>query len=653
MNHLTRAPLLLSALFLGTACASSQEPQKEEAPQGPTIEAMTMEGPVAGYTDGTIHTFKGIPYAAPVEGLDRWLPPRPPKKRTEIFNAREVGPACEQSVAAIPRWMLTEAGETVLYDMTHIEKFASQKKGPDCLRLNIWTPKLGSADGSTSPAAPEAVPAEEPVDAPQVNDDTVAANTDGTSNLDDSAAPVPNDEGVATPDETTPPRADSDAKEGAEEQVVSPSDEAIETPVPQEKPKGLPVIVHLHGGGLTSGSAIHPAQDGSLLAQQGVVVVTINYRLGAIGFLAGDGLFEGEVLEGNRGIKDTLRALEWVRDNIHNFGGDPDNVTLMGQSGGGTNVWTLLASPHAKGLVRRAVIMSGPTYTYPLADHLALTKDVLKEWDVKPGDTEALANVATEDAIATTTTTLAAGSDDEYGLMSRVILPSAGAHNTPFLPDPVLAAIEKGRLNGIDLLVGTCNDDAKVSILMVPLPNSMAIDIWNGFMKGLVADDDEGFEAMTQKYIEAMPEVSETRAKEQLQTDALYRMPTLRAAEAHATTTRETEAKTFVYQFNWKSPAFPEDVGAMHGLDLIFSWGQLEKFPKPLGFENKKIPATTQKLSQGMLEAFANFAKTGVPTSEHLPAWPEYSAEERKTMIFDVDTKVVSDPAPHLRKLWE
>ncbi len=562
--------ILVAALLVGGCAGAPVAPTEDATPRGTPVEAQTAEGPVRGLTDGAVFVFKGIPYAAPAAGVDRWRPPKPPAARADVFDASRFGPACEQTVASIPTWMLSEAGEVALYEMSDLQGFAAQEKSGDCLRLNIWTP----------------------------------------------VRPVP---------------------------------------VPVEGPPaaGLPVIVHLHGGGLTSGSAQHRAQDGRRLAQKGVLFVSINYRLGAIGFLAGDGLFEGDVMAGNRGFMDTVQALTWVRDNIAQFGGDPDNVTLMGQSGGGTNVWSTLASPAAEGLVRRAIIMSGPIYDYPIEEHRKLTTDVLEQWGAHPGDVASLGHISDDDAASTASTTTLVGSDG-YGSMSRTYLPSAGATGTAFLPDDTLTAIEKGRLDKIDILAGTCDDDAKVSIIMVPLPNFFAIDIWNGYIGGLIADTDEGYDAMTDKYIAARPAMGATRAKEQLQTDALYRIRTLRAAAEHSARTPEDgQGRTYVYQFSWKTPAFPDDLGAMHGMDLIFASGNIASFPRALGIHDGHIDVSTQRLSDQMLDAWVNFAKTGTPSSDALPAWPEYEPGQRQTMVFDVESKVVSDPDGDLRRLWE
>jgi para-nitrobenzyl esterase len=194
-----------------------------------------------------------------------------------------------------------------------------------------------------------------------------------------------------------------------------------------------------------------------------------------------------------------------------------------------------------------------------------------------------------------------------------------------------------------------------VSIIMVPIPDSFAIDIWNGYIGGLIGDSDEAFDAMTEKYIAAMPEVDETRAKEQLQTDALYRVRALKAADLHSDQTKDAaQGKTYAYQFNYKSPTYPEKIGAMHGMDLVFGWGHFKRFPTVMGIgEDGKVDPAQQKLADGMLEALANFARTGVPSSDKLPEWPEYETGARNTMVFDAESKVVSDPGGKLRKLWE
>jgi para-nitrobenzyl esterase len=561
------------------ACASTPEPIQNRKTEGPPVEVTTTEGVVRGVTEGPVHSFKGVPYGAPVEGLDRWLPPRPPPKRSAVFDASSYGPACEQTVAVIPNWMLNEAGEIGMNEMAGQHELAAEIQSPDCLRLNIWTP-------------------------------------------------------ASLPIEAEPPEAEAEA-------------------APAPEPKGLPVMIMLHGGGLANYSSSNVPQHGALLASKGAVVLGINYRLGPIGYLTGDGLFEGDLLKGNRGFMDVVRALEWVQGNIANFGGDPGNVTLMGQSGGGTAVWSVLASPRSEGLVHRAIIMSGPVNQVDVEDHKALTKAILKKWKVPLGDKDALAEVKTKDATSTVNTTTAMDGDG-FGELSRTILPNTGAYGTEFLPDDVFTAIQKGRLNQIDLLVGNCDNDGAAAINVVPLPDGMVADMWNGFIEGMIAEDKAGFEEMTKKYIEAMPEVSKTRAKEQLQTDALYRLRSLKAAALHSESTRDEQlGRTYAYQLNWQSPGARGRLGAIHGLDVVLGFGNIRKFPRAMGIKDGALDPSTQRLSDGIAEAWISFARTGVPSSKLLPDWPEYEPERRQTMVFDKESKVVSDPRGNLRKLWE
>ena len=588
---LLRALLLaLSAAVVG--CASTPKPLLRPPPKGPSVDVKTAEGTVRGITEDGVNTFLGVPYAAPVSGLNRWLPPQAPPQRSGVLDATVYGDACEQTIALIPTWLINRAAEVALYETADLAGFASEKQSGDCLRLNIWAPASERGAGPV-PAQPASAPANSPANSP--------------ASLPASAPATP----------------------------------------------GAPVMVMVHGGGLTSGSGRHPAMNGTLLAQKGVVVVNINYRLGSIGFLAGDGLFDDELMAGNRGFMDTVRALEWIRDNISNFGGDPNNVTLVGQSGGGTNAWSVMAAPSSKGLVHRAILMSGPINQVDIEDHKKLTKTMLEKWKVEPGDEAALADVSRENAISTETSNVLVGSkDNEYGAFSRMVLPSTGATGTAFLPDDVFTAIEKGRFDDIDIMVGSCDDDGKVAVVIVPLPTGMAIDIWNGFIKGLVADTDEGYEKMTEAYVEALSEEGATQAKVRLQTDALYRIRALRAAALHAQRT-DAKGKTYAYQFKWKTPAYPEQLGALHGFDLVFAFGNIRTFPEALGIEEGKVDPRTQLLADQMMDAWVNFAKTGVPSSVKLPEWPEYEPENHKTMVFDVETRVVADPDGELRKLWD
>ncbi len=651
-----RLTLVAGTLFL-SACASTQSPPINDTPEGPPVLVSTTEGMVRGVQDGDVLTFKGLPYAAPVAGLERWLPPKPPAKRSDVFDATKFGPACEQTVAEIPSFLLTEAGEITMNELTGLPTISAEEKSPDCLRLNIWTPGLPTEKESTD--APATATAE--VSAPATVDGTDAdagAPSAMASPEAETEAPSAEPANEAQADVTAVASEAADEDSASKGDLPTPlagsasaTDEEPPPPAQQEPAAGHPVIVMIHGGGLTSASARHPSQEGTLMAKKGVVVVGINYRLGSIGFLAGDGLFEGDAMKGNRGFMDAVRALEWIRDNIRNFGGDPNNVTLMGQSGGGTAVWSILASPRSEGLVHRAVIMSGPINQVGIEDHRRLAKVVLEDWGAPAGETDKLATIETADAISTASTTTLVGSD-QFGEFSRTYLPNTGAYGTDFMPDDVFEAIKKGRFDNIDLLVGSCADDAKASIMMLPLPDSWAIDLWNGYIGGLIADTPVGEAEMVERYKEAMPGEDEVTVKEQLQTDALYRVRALKAADLHSKRT-SGKGRTYAYQFDWEAPAADGAIGAMHGFDVVFAFGNLHKYPRALNEKDGKLAATTQRLSDQVSDAVVSFAKTGQPSSSTLAQWPEYDAQSRKTMVFDQESRVVADPGGATRRLWE
>lgn len=545
--------------------------------------------------------FKGIPYAAPVSGLDRWRPPQPRAVRDGVFDARAYGPACPQSVTVVPMWMLSDAGQIMVEEIGGMSTLASEAQSPDCLRLNIWTPSARAAPQvASADARPPGGPAPGTVD---------------------STRTTPADDAQPTPDTE---------------------------PAKQAQP-GLPVIVFLHGGGLSLGSSNNKSIEGTRLARKGAVVVTINYRIGPMGFLAADGLFDGDVLAGNRGVMDTVAALKWIQANIAAFGGDPGRVTLMGQSGGGTNVWGVLASPASKGLVRRAIVQSGPINHVPIADQTALARDVLKDWGVPVGDADALAAVPMDKATSTIMQTKLVGSDT-YGAMSRTYLPTTAAYGTAFLPDDVFTAVQKGRLDGVDILVGSNADDGRASIVAVPIPDPIAIDMWNGYIGGLIAPTKAGEAERLEQYKAAMPGADDLTVKLQLQTDALYRVPVLKAADLHSA---RPEGATFVYQFDWKSPAAGGKVGAMHGMDTVFAFGNLHAFPRALGTTDGAVDPALVRLSDAVGTAFVQFAATGKPTADGLPTWPAYDTGARQTMVFDTPSRVQADPGGALRALWD
>lgn len=406
----------------------------------------------------------------------------------------------------------------------------------------------------------------------------------------------------------------------------------------------LPVMVWIHGGGFTSGAA-NGFYDGSPFAERGAVCVTIQYRLGALGFLHGSGLFDGDVCADNRAFLDQIEALRWVQRNIAAFGGDAGNVTVFGESAGGFATYQLAASPLAKGLFRRAIGMGGMAGTCaPAPDYHALTRDVLGEVGVKAGDVEALAAL---DRAALEKVQKLIGKRvfkaeplDQYGQLSRTKAGFLGAATgTDFLPLAPLDAYPQGTPNDIDLMLGTCANDGGLFSLILPLLPEFSASLFSKNFLHFVPGRD--MEAARRFYAANMPGASRRRLLDQINNDAFYRMPTLAAAEAHA---RGHAGRTWHYQLDYASPI--DTLGAIHGIDVA------------LLFRNTDTGALlakdeeTDRLSKQMLAAFVSFAKGGKPSAPGLPEWKPFDAASRATMVFNRASRLESDLDAHLRKFW-
>ena len=522
---------------------------------------------IRGVLADGVYGFKGIPYAAPIEGLRRWLAPMSPTMLRGTFDATQFGPSAPQKVPSAPGWLMPKAGAAMMEMMEGMTDPSA-----DCLSLNVWTSAAPSAEG---------------------------------------------------PDRNARQNGPLDGK--------------------------LPVIFWIHGGGLASGGSSLASMDGGRLAKRGkVVVVSVNYRLGGIGFLAGDGLFDHDVCVGNRGFMDLVAALRWVQANIEQFGGDPDNVTVVGQSAGGTCVWALLSSPTSEGLFHRAVVMSGPIVMIDIADHHRFTRDVLKEMKVPVGDVEALARASNDVVVGAKMQTMLYRKGEPYGEMSRIRLPAAGAYHTEFMPDDVLVAMSNARVRNIDLLIGNCRHDGRVAVLPMPLPKSLAIRLGNTMFNGLVGNTKAERKALIAKYKSALPESDSYSVLERVQSDALYRMRSIQAAEIHSAT---GNGKTYMYQFEYETKGLNGAFGAFHGFDAAFMFNNLSTLGACLGDEGELAEA--QALANSITDAWATFAHTGKPESPGLPEWPEFDAEQRRTMMLNQRSEVVDDPDGHVRQIWE
>ncbi len=393
---------------------------------------------------------------------------------------------------------------------------------------------------------------------------------------------------------------------------------------------GLPVMVWIPGGMFefhaTGASAIY---DGSRFARDGVVCVTIGYRVGAEGFLyLGDGI-------ANLGLLDQIAALEWVRDNIAAFGGDPGKVTVFGESAGAMSVATLLAMPRAKGVFRRAVVQSGNT---PNVNSAATAERIGRRLAEKLGVAATRQAIAPErvlQAQAELREELLTRPDPAFwGEVALSYLPWAPTVDGETIPEPPIEAIRAGVAVDIDLLVGSNTEETRLFLLsdgsIDRFPNEALVAMAAAY--GLPA---EGLSA----YRAAYPGASAGELFSAIQTDWYWRIPALRMADAHAANAR---AATYMYEFAWRSPQMGGRLGAAHSMEIPFVFDTLGLGTEPMLGGNPPQP-----LADAMHRAWVAFAAAGDC------GWPRYDLARRRTMRFDTESRVVDNPLARELALWK
>ena len=389
----------------------------------------------------------------------------------------------------------------------------------------------------------------------------------------------------------------------------------------------LPVMVWIHGGAFRNGSSGVPWYFGDRFARDGVVCVTLNYRLGCEGFLYLD---DGPA---NRGLWDQLAALEWVQTNIGAFGGDPDNVTVFGVSAGAMSVVSLLSSARTAGLFGRAIAQSGAGHQV-LSPETArsVTQELARRLGVDP-TTEGFASVG-PDRLVAEQQRLSDDIDTEpdpqrWGEIGLDKLPFA-----PVLDDELLLARPMDRLaagagGDVDLLIGTNRDELRLYLV----PNGVIDVIDDGALTGLATR--LGLDRLgTDVYASTASTPGEIFAD--VYTDWYFRIPAIRAAEAH-------QGRSHMYEFAWRSPAFDGRLGSCHALEVGFVFDTVDE----PGGGPLVGPAPPRELATAMHAAWVAFACTGDP------GWDAYADDERSTMRFDQVSSVVSDPRSAQRAVWD
>ena len=387
---------------------------------------------------------------------------------------------------------------------------------------------------------------------------------------------------------------------------------------------GLPVMVWIQGGGYLFGTSGLPEYDGGRLARDGsVVVVTFNYRVGAEGFAQIDGA------PPNRGLLDQVAALEWVRDNIRNFGGDPDRVTVFGQSAGGGAVAALLAMPRAAGLFRRAVAQSVP-------GHLLLPRPGRRHRQRPARRARARPTVADLSGVAPNQ--LAAAADAVGAAMEPAVRRwGRPAHRgVPLLPrgrrrradrDPVVGP-DHGAGSEIELLVGHTRDEQRLFTAVTGLLGEVTEQQAAEALQ-ILAPGPDG----PRRYREAFPTAGPEELYELVNSDWLFRMPSLHLAEAQTA----GGGRAHVYELTWPAPGMGGIFGACHGLDVPLVFGNLDR-GQPAVLIGQPPPPEAEALSRRMRAAWTAFAADGDP------GWPAYDTDRRLVQLFDTEPTPPSWP---------
>ena len=479
------ATALTAAAICVAACGTPETRQTNDSPapletSAKAATVQTVSGPVAGYVDGGVFIFKGIPYAK----AERFMPATDPDPWTEVRHSRAYGPTCPQDKRA--GWWSDDQAFAMHWD----DGFPDE----DCLRVNVWTGGL---------------------------------------------------------------------KNGVKR----------------------PVMVWLHGGGFRAGSGQELiSYDGTNLARDhGVVVVSLNHRLNALGFLDLSAYGAKYAKSGNVGMTDIVKALEWVRDNIAAFGGDPDNVTIFGQSGGGGKVSTLMAMPSAKGLFSKAIVESGsitqlmdPKYTRRIG---AKTVEALH---LSPSRIDAIAEVPYDQLLAAYNASIAAVCEE--------------AKQDGAFPENILSAILFGQ---------------------VPVVDGEVIPAQPATAEALALSKD-------------IPVIIGTTYHEftRNQEDPIFQPLALQQA---ADRTAAGCAPVYFYQFTWESPVLDGAFGSTHCIEIPFVFDNVALHRTFTGGEADAI-----ELGHRVSRLWTNFAKTGKPAADGMPEWEPYP----RKMILNIESSI-------------
>lgn len=497
----------------------------------PVVE--TTNGKLRGVWTSNVATFKGVRYAAPTGGANRFMPPQPVKKWAGVKDALTFSEVAPQ----VPGGRTSGYGDLIVFDRQ------PSGIGEDCLSINIWTPSL-----------------------------------------------------------------DRNAKK--------------------------PVMMVIHGGGYYGGSGNSFGMDGDAMVRfADCVVIAVNHRLGAMGFAHLEA-FGGEkfATSGTVGMQDLVAALEWIKQNVAGFGGDPDRVLVYGQSGGGAKTSMLLAMPSAKGLFHRAGVMSGSALTAQTEESAVQTADAfLKELGVKKGELSKLRDLPMSTLVAAQAGMEAAmrargEAPRTFGpVVDGVVLPSQ-----PWTPDAPAVSSD------IPMIVSTALDERTYRMGNFDLDEAGLLE----FIRKRAGDRAEEALAL---YRAESPDETPFILQARVDTDLTFRRSAFTMAERKAA---QGGAPLWTYLWEWPAVAYDGRYGAVHGIDVGLSLHSVRG-----GLTGAS--AESVLMADRIAGSWAAFAATGDPNSDYTPEWPQYTSNRKATMIFDTEMRVEDNPRADIRVFWE
>jgi para-nitrobenzyl esterase len=387
--------------------------------------------------------------------------------------------------------------------------------------------------------------------------------------------------------------------------------------------KPRPVFFYIHGGGFTNGSG-GVTFDGDPLARLGdAVVVTVNHRLGPFGYMdlgkaTGSAKFASA---GVAGMLDLVAALDWVHNNITRFGGDQSNVTIFGQSGGGSKVSTLMVMPAAKGLFHKALVQSGSTLTLGSRDRNAdAAGQLISELGIAKNKPEDLQKVSWD-------VILEAKANRNFSpVVDGTVIPK-----DPFDPEaPEISA-------DVPIIVGYTREDSGIRDLTAPELTETSLTKW--------AQDTykDNAALILGTYRKIYPNATPLQIQSRIRTDVNTRKRAIAMVERKS---KQNRGKAYLYLEEWASPAYEGRFGACHGVELGLVFGNSRNL-----IAGNSVEA--RKMAEIIGSSVVAFGKTGNPNCDKVPNWPAYDLESRSTMIFNLESRVENDPTKELRLLWE